>query len=402
MQQKKNLNDKIIIWGTRALGNLAYHYYKERAEILCYIDNDKTKWGKMLNGISICSPDELYGEKAKVVLALRNGVDAIEKQLHKEFGIDSYVLFQMRETVHTKALSYNLEEISEDTCVISFSGGLGNQMFQYALLKNLQLRGKNVLADLEAYQGIGVTDFQLTNVFPYLRLETCTQGQKERLLEKNVEGGKKERKFVIYKENTALLPDEKKEADMFLLDVTGGFIDGMHQNYKFPELIREELLENFRFNHLYEDKLRNLADQIKKKNAVSVHVRRGDYMSKRYAPYYGNICTENYYRNAIKYMEENVKDCTFYIFSDGIEEIEEHYRMNNAVYIKKTLFDNYEDWYDMYLMSICKYNIIANSTFSWWGAWLNQHDEKIVIAPHRWINSCDYQDIYPKDWVQIS
>lgn len=402
MQQKNILNRKIVIWGTRVLGNLAYYYYKDKAEILCYVDNDKTKWGKQLNGIRICPPDELCGKEAAVVLALQNGIDAIEKQLHEEFGIESYVLFQMEEKICTKKARHDSEEISEDTCVISFSGGLGNQMFQYALLKNLELKGKNVLADLESYQRIGVMKFQLPEVFPNIKLEVCTQEQKKKLLEKNVSGGKKGKKFVIYKENTSLLPEEKKEADMSLLDVTGGFIAGMHQSYRFSELIREELLESFRFSTQREDKLKSLAENIEKENAVSVHVRRGDYISKRYVPYYGNICTEKYYKNAIEYMKRNVKDCKFYFFSDDIEEVKKQYGMENAEYIEKAMFDDYEDWYDMYLMSVCKHNIIANSTFSWWGAWLNQHGGKIVVAPPKWINTCDYQDIYPKEWIQIS
>ena len=402
MQQKNICNKKIVIWGTRALGNLAYYYYKDRAEILCYIDNDKTKWGKMLNGIKICPPNELYGKEVAVILALQNGIDAIEKQLYEELGIKSYVLFKMEEKIYTKEIPYDSEEILENTCVISFSGGLGNQMFQYALLKNLELRGKNVLADLDSYQRIGVMGFRLTNVFSNIKLEVCTRGQKKSLLEKNVCVGKKEKKFVIYRETTSLLPEKKKEADMSLLDITGGFIVGMHQNYRFAEMVRNELLENFKFDEWREDKLKSLANNIEKENAISVHIRRGDYTSNNNKAAYGNICTEKYYKNAIKYMKENVKDCKFYLFSDDIEEIKEYGGMENAVYIEKAMFDAYEDWYDMYLMSVCKHNIIANSTFSWWGAWLNQHDGRIVVAPTKWINTCDYQDIYPKEWIRLS
>lgn len=402
MQQNNVLNKKIVIWGTRVLGNLAYYYYKDKAEILCYVDNDKSKWGNLLNGIRICSPDELYGKEIAVVLALRNGIDIIEKQLYEELGIESYILFQMEEKIYTKEVPYESEEISENTCVISFSGGLGNQMFQYALLKNLEVKRKNVLADLESYQRIGVMKFQLSEVFPNIKLEVCTQEQKKRILEKNLCGGKGGKKFIIYKEITSLLPEKKKVADMSLMDVTGGFITGMHQSYKFSEHIREELLESFEFNKQHEDKLKRMAESIEKENAVSVHVRRGDYTSKNNEACYGNICTEEYYKNAIKYMKEKVKDCKFYFFSDNIEEIKKYSEMNNAVYIEKSMFDAYEDWYDMYLMSVCKHNIIANSTFSWWGAWLNQHDDRIVVAPHKWINTCDYQDIYPKEWIQIS
>lgn len=402
MQQKEILNRKIVIWGTRVLGNLAYYYYKDRAEILYYVDNDKTKWGKKLNGIRICPPEELCGKEIAVVLALQNGVGAIEKQLYEEFGIKSYILFQMEEKICIREQMDKFKEISEDTCVISFSGGLGNQMFQYALLKNLERKGKNVLADLESYQRIGVMKFRLPEVFPNIRLEVCTQEQKKNLLEKNMRIGKKEKKFVMYKEITSLLPDKKKKADMSLLDITGGIIVGMHQNYRFAEMVKDDLLESFKFNKWHEDKLKRMADSMEKENSISIHVRRGDYTSKNNVAYYGNICTERYYENAMKYMEERIENCRFYFFSDDIEDIKEHYRMKNAVYVERSMFDAYEDWYDMYLMSVCKHNIIANSTFSWWGAWLNQHDGRIVVAPTKWINTCDYQDIYPGEWIQIS
>ena len=100
-------------------------------------------------------------------------------------------------------------------------------------------------------------------------------------------------------------------------------------------------------------------------------------------------------------MREHIPDCCFCFFSDDIEWVKVNYAMSNDVCIEKDMFDSYEDWYDMYLMSICSHNIIANSTFSWWGAWLNQNEDKTVIAPQKWLNGCDYIDIYPPEWITM-
>lgn len=392
----------IVIWGTRVLGYTAFYYYKDKANIVCYIDNDEQKWGKTLNGIKICPPAVLKDKDATVVLAMRNGIESIKKQLYEDFHIKSYVLFQAGEE------RYSMEdgqchdkEIPEDSCVVAFSGGLGNQMFQYALFKNLESQGRHVLADLEAYLNIGVMKFRLPEVFTNINLEICTKEQKKELLRKNEVKGKRAKKFVIYTEITSYGEGRRKQADLSLLNITGGIITGMHQSYKFPESVRDALLNDFQFHSECENKLQRIRNDLLNENAVSVHVRRGDYTVGNNVWVYGDICTVQYYDNAMQYINEKAGDCKFYFFSDDMEWVKSQFDIEDAVYIEDTLFDAYEDWYDMYLMSLCKHNIIANSTFSWWGAWLNQNKEKIVIAPKKWVNICDYEDIYPVEWVRM-
>ena len=104
----------------------------------------------------------------------------------------------------------------------------------------------------------------------------------------------------------------------------------------------------------------------------------------------------------MNYMRTHVDNPVFYVFSNNIEDAKHIVKGDCVRYVDPKDFVKYEDWIDMYLMAQCKYNIIANSTFSWWGAWLNQNNEKIVIAPPRWVNTFDYEDIYPSDWVVIS
>lgn len=392
------MNENIVIWGTGLWGDIAYYYYKKKSNIACYVDSDQRKWGEVLNGVKIYSPTILKDKKVKVVVAIKNEINTIIKTL-EEYDIESYVLFQIKEEVYSrKNINHNSNAMQEDTCIVAFSGGLGNQMFQYALLKNLEIQGKRVMADLKAYSQFGVMDFQLTDVFRNIKLEPCVENQKQELIEKNFHKIGAGKKFVIYSE-----PFEygtTKKADMSLLNITGGIICGLHQNYVFPGQIREILLKDFKFSGR-ENKLKVLHDNIGRKNAVSVHVRRGDYLTENNKWLYGDICTERYYRAAIKYIQKRAGDCILYFFSNDIEWVKKHYNIDNALYIEENMFDSYQDWYDLYLMSICKHNIIANSTFSWWGAWLNQNENKIVVAPKKWINMFEYEDIFPKEWIQI-
>ena len=402
MDKNEIAGSNIAIWGTKVMGNAAFYYYKDRCNIVCYIDNNEQKWGKKLNGVEICPPDVLKKIKADVVLAMKYGIEAVRQQLYEEFNISTVVLFQVQEKLCMAGENPSTdEEIEDDSCIVSFSGGLGNQMFQYALLRSLEVQGKTVLADVEKYARLGVMEFQLTDVFKNINLNICTKEQKTKLIEKNTEDGNKRKKFVIYFETAAYEPDRKKKADLSLLDITGGVIVGKHQTYQFAERIREILLSDFSFHTICDKQLERLQNVISHENAISVHIRRGDYLLEQNKWSYGNICTLEYYECAMQYIRDRVSDCTFYFFSDDIEWVKKQYDVENAVYIEESMFDDYRDWYDMYLMSICRHNIIANSTFSWWGAWLNQNKEKIVIAPKKWIHTYDYEDIYPSQWVQI-
>jgi hypothetical protein len=100
-------------------------------------------------------------------------------------------------------------------------------------------------------------------------------------------------------------------------------------------------------------------------------------------------------------MEGKVDNPYYVVLSDDIEWVKDNLYIENAVYIEPKMFDEYSDWYDMYIMTCCKHNIIANSSFGWWGAWLNGNPDKIVIAPDRWFNNEDTPDIWCEGWVKI-
>ncbi len=386
----------IVIWGTGRIGTIAFFYYKDISNIICYVDNDERKWGKTLNGIKICSPDVLKRQNVKIVIAIKKGKEVIREQLNTEYGIKDSILFQVNQELYS--LKKRHIDIQENMCIVSFTGGLGNQMFQYAFLKNLQYHGKKVLACLNLT--IETTSFHLLDIFRNINFEICTEEQKIDLIKKNINNEEKSKKFILYIEESINETREKK-ADLSIINVTGGVFSGLFQTYKFAEQVRDLLIKDFVFKDKIENKLEKFRDCLDRDITVSIHIRRGDYLTGNNYWIYGDICTQEYYINAISYMKDKVGNCKFIFFSNDMEWVKRNYNIENAIYVNSTLFDNYQDWYDMYLMSMCKHNIIANSTFSWWGAWLNSNKEKIVIAPNKWVNLCDYKDIYPDDWIKM-
>ncbi len=124
----------------------------------------------------------------------------------------------------------------------------------------------------------------------------------------------------------------------------------------------------------------------------------GDYVNH---PIHGGICTMDYYQQAIDIMKSKIVNPKFFIFSNDIEWCHSHLKLADAVYITGNKGEN--SYRDMQLMSMCKHNIIANSSFSWWGAWLNNNPDKIVIAPAKWFNDpkINTRDLIPDDWIKI-
>lgn len=148
------------------------------------------------------------------------------------------------------------------------------------------------------------------------------------------------------------------------------------------------------------EKSQHLAEKIKDQITVSVHIRRGDYLQGNNLNYHG-ICGMDYYQNAIEYLQKKEKNLTFVFFSDDIERVKENFAMGSAYFVDRNV--GKDAWQDMQLMSLCKHNIIANSSFSWRGAWLNANPEKIVIAPKHWFANPELtdQDIVPESWIRL-
>jgi hypothetical protein len=165
--------------------------------------------------------------------------------------------------------------------------------------------------------------------------------------------------------------------------------------------IKNEVLDAFSFDiKKVSCQTFDILHLIEKTNSVSIHIRRGDYLSENYNKTFGNICTLQYYDEAIKRIESRIESPVFFVFSDDMEWVQANLQIPNANYIDWNT--GKDSWQDMFLMSKCKHNIIANSTFSWWGAWLNQFPSKMIIAPSRFSNIGQSIDFIPESWTIIN
>lgn len=177
------------------------------------------------------------------------------------------------------------------------------------------------------------------------------------------------------------------------------YYGGWHSEKYFLS-IREQLLELFTLNEPDDDENINNINAIKTSNSIAVHIRRGDYLDSNNVNLFGKVCTLEYYKAAINLMESKQAESHFFVFSNDIEWVKANIVFNKVTYI--TCNKGLNSWKDMFLMSICKHNIVANSSFSWWGAWLNKNTKKIVVSPSRYLNDDKSTDFYPESWIKIA
>jgi len=179
-------------------------------------------------------------------------------------------------------------------------------------------------------------------------------------------------------------------------------LDGYWQSEKYFPAIRALLKKEFTLRVPLDGKDLQLADKMRTCNAVSLHVRRGDYLTNPHAAKHHGTCDMDYYDQAVRFIREKIPSVQLFIFSD-----DPHWSEANMSYDLSTTIvskaDREVEGRDLTLMSNCRHHIIANSSFSWWGAWLGDDPEKIVIAPKRWFNDPARftGDIIPEGWLRF-
>ena len=283
--------------------------------------------------------------------------------------------------------------------VIELSGGLGNQMFQYALYKKFESLKKDVVMETSFFRsGQDLREYEL-GIFP-VKYRTITDKEAADIR------GYGYQDTVLDKVRHKLMPKKYKtyidkigpfQPEIFEMDKV--YLSGYWQNENYFKDIKEMICKDFSFDAKLREKNKGLCAQLEKENSVSVHIRRGDYLTTENTRIHGNICTEEYYSNAMVYMKEKIENPRFYIFTDDLQWAREKYRGEDI-----TIVDGNRDnssYVDMFLMSQCKHNIIANSTFSWWGAWLNANPDKLVLAPPKWLNNFEEAQVACADWILI-
>tara|TARA_B100000989_G_scaffold214088_1_gene162765 strand:+ start:24441 stop:25277 length:837 start_codon:yes stop_codon:yes gene_type:complete len=261
---------------------------------------------------------------------------------------------------------------------VKITGGLGNQMFCYAYAKAIQSRGFNVRIDLSLYESYNLHGgYQLDYFFS--DLETCIV--KNNLINKI---------FSFFKLKSNIIREEKHGFDAKYLNIDdNNYVVGYFQSEKYFMNIREILLKQFKPNFQISSYAKTLHEKIlNEENSCSVHIRRGDYLNIKNQKVYKSL-TSKYYINAVTWIEKKHKNIKYFIFSDDIDWVKSNLEFKNATYIENS--NKRKPHEDILLMSICNHNIIANSTFSWWGAWLNSNDNKIVLSPKDWFNDVNLE-----------
>jgi hypothetical protein len=283
-------------------------------------------------------------------------------------------------------------------------GGLGNQMFQYAAGKSLSInKNEEFKIDIRNFKKY-FRKFELNTVFD-CKINFASKNDLEDILswQKNLffqELLKMKQFKFLRKKNFIVEPHFHYWEDVNKLK-KNIYLYGYWQSEKYFINNEKDIRKNFQFKQPLIDKNLKISNDIKNSNSVSLHIRRGDYLTNKKNSFIG-ICSTDYYKNAISIISSKITNPVFYFFSDEMEWVKKNFTNNlNIKFVDHN--DKQKSHFDLQLMSLCRHNIIANSSFSWWGAWLNTNANKIVIAPQKWLQcgSLITKDIIPNSWLQI-
>jgi hypothetical protein len=272
--------------------------------------------------------------------------------------------------------------------VTRLSGGLGNQLFQYAAARAIaKRRNARLLLDISGFQDHGEGRAYALNVYQ-LAIETIRGSVIDAACKWAfipAQGDIAENRIAIYRE-------DNYEFEPELMRGSGSiYLYGFWQSWKYFSDIEDELRQTLRIPQRF--RTYDLS-----RNSVSVHIRRGDYLNLKVQRSFGQ-CELGYYEAAVSLMRERVRDARFLVFSDDPMWCEQHFAGGDFEIVSSASSSAAED---LQLMAECRHHIVANSSFSWWGAWLGLADESIVIAPIPWYNASPRaDDLIPKRWLRF-
>jgi len=284
-------------------------------------------------------------------------------------------------------------------------GGLGNQMFQYAVGRAVSVRLEtDFKIDVSEFKGYSLHQgFELNKVFGVSVALADNKDLKELLSWQTP---------ALVQRFIRLLPAGMIHKRVVhepyyhywqgIQDITGQcYISGYWQSERYFSDIEAMIRQDFSFKGSMDEANTKIAEYIQSVNAVSLHVRRGDYVASSKTNAMHGTCALDYYKKAIEHITAQVKDACFFVFSDDIEWVKKNLSIpHECQFINFNQGEN--SCRDMQLMSLCKHHIIANSTFSWWGAWLNPNQSKIIIAPKKWFSKkTSTVDLIPNSWIRL-
>ena len=266
-------------------------------------------------------------------------------------------------------------------------GGLGNQLFQYALGRNLAIKNNTELElDISWYQTVkkDYRRYELDNFNINTEITNNKTFTKRQYI--------KEKYFNFNKDIVHLSDDV--------------YLDGYWQSEKYFSDFEETIKNDFNLRYPLSREAAGVHEIIiHAPVSCAIHIRRGDYVVNPGINFYHGACSLRYYRDAVDYIKKYSlsTEVSFFVFSDDINWVKKNFIIEKGIFIEFENRDGFKDQEEMILMSRCQHQIIANSTFSWWGAWLNKNKQKIILAPDKWFNNVliDTKDLLPDSWIKI-
>jgi hypothetical protein len=284
-------------------------------------------------------------------------------------------------------------------------GGLGNQMFQYAVGRRLALKlGVELKLDISGFRQYKKRQYEL-KIFNIL--ENIASDEEIRSFKKKglpILNKVAQKIFGKTLNCSKLHYKEKKfNFDRAVLNFSDNtYLAGYWQSEKYFQDISQTIRKDFYFKYPPDSSNEKIIKHIDSTNSVSIHIRRGDYASCSSTKRMHGVCEMDYYNRALQEISRLIQNPHFFIFTNDPNWTQKKFTIS---YPFSIVDQNYpkRDYEDMRLMSYCKHHIIANSTFSWWAAWLNNKPGKIVYAPKRWFvdTHINASDLLPKDWKKI-
>lgn len=291
--------------------------------------------------------------------------------------------------------------------LIKLQGGLGNQMFQFAFAAILAKKNKtkvfiedSIYNNVEKKEGYTPRRFELSIFNNQYRFAN----KSDILLFDNlslVNRIKRKVKLNYPKKFTETEFEYCSKVDLLKAPV---YLKGYFQSFKYFQGYEDYIRNLFVFpiDKFSQENL-DLISILKNQNTIAIHIRRGDYVTDKHTNHFHGVCSLDYYTKGILETTSKIDNPTLVFFSDDSDWVKQNFDSLafNKIFINHNIGKN--SWIDMYLMSICSHNIIANSSFSWWAAWLNNNSSKIVVAPKKWFQAkeVDVNSIIPEEWITI-
>lgn len=293
--------------------------------------------------------------------------------------------------------------------IVKLKGGLGNQMFQYAAAAGIKKRNESIFLDLSFLKKYNQTtdnfiarNFEL-DIFSNIGSLILTPF-KSKLFDGSSKISRRLKSLNILNHEILFQADN----DHNLIDLSSKssirYLDGYFQSQQYFNNVKESIIEKFSFPELDQHNEGIKKQILASNNSTSIHIRRGDYVANSQIFKYHGVLSLDYYKNALNHLKNELcVEPELFVFSDDFEWVIENLDLSttNLHLIEGNTEEN--SWKDMALMTFCKHHIIANSSFSWWGAWLSQRQGQ-TYAPHHWFAphvEYNINHLIPDDWIII-